>query len=88
MLGSSEADPEGGQWAAWVTGVLEEGGGQVDRPGAAERADDQVAQAGHDLRTGRLFSTRRRDEMQKWRRSRKLVFSNCARMRARARRAG
>jgi hypothetical protein len=27
-------------------GVLAEGGGEVDRPGAAERADDQVAQAG------------------------------------------
>jgi hypothetical protein len=30
--------------------VLAEGGAEVDRPGAAERANDQVAQAGHDLR--------------------------------------
>jgi hypothetical protein len=35
-----------------VAGVLAEGGGEVDRPGVAERADDQVAQAGHDLRAG------------------------------------
>ena len=27
-------------------------GGEVDRPGADEHADDQVAQAGHDLRAG------------------------------------
>jgi hypothetical protein len=32
--------------------VLAEGGGEVDRPGAAERADDQVAQAGHDVGSG------------------------------------
>jgi hypothetical protein len=36
----------------WVTGVVAEGGGQVDRPGAAERADGEVTQAGHDLRAG------------------------------------
>jgi hypothetical protein len=36
----------------WVTGVVAEGGGQVDRPGPAERADGEVPQAGHDLRAG------------------------------------
>ena len=33
----------------WVAGGAAECGGGVDRPSAAERADDQVAQAGHDL---------------------------------------
>jgi hypothetical protein len=47
---SSEGDPEGGAWPGRVAGVLAEGGAEVDRPGAAERANDQVAQAGHDLR--------------------------------------
>jgi hypothetical protein len=50
MSVSSEGDPEGGQGSAWVTGVLAEGGSEVDRPGAAERADGEVAQARHDLR--------------------------------------
>jgi hypothetical protein len=52
MSASSEGDAEGGQGSVWVTGVLAEGGGEVDRPGAAQRADGQVAQAGHDLRAG------------------------------------
>jgi hypothetical protein len=50
--GSSEGDPKGREGSAWVAGVLAEGGGEVDRPGPAEGADDQVAQAGHDLRAG------------------------------------
>jgi hypothetical protein len=29
--------------------VVAEGSGQVDRPSPAQRADDQVAQAGHDV---------------------------------------
>jgi hypothetical protein len=36
MSVSSEGDPEGPEGAAWVEGVLAEGSGQVDRPGAAE----------------------------------------------------
>jgi hypothetical protein len=42
---SSEDDPEGSQGA----GVLAQGG-EVDRPGSGERADGEIAQAGHDLR--------------------------------------
>ena len=37
MSVSSEGDPKGGERPARVTGVLAEGGGEVDRPGAAER---------------------------------------------------
>ena len=33
--------------------MVAERGGEVDRPSAAERADGEVAQAGHDLRAGR-----------------------------------
>jgi hypothetical protein len=32
--------------------VVAQRGGEVDWPGAAERADGEVAQAGHDLRAG------------------------------------
>jgi hypothetical protein len=49
MSVSSESDPEGGQGSAGVTGVAAERGGEVDRPRLAEHADDQVAQAGHDV---------------------------------------
>ena len=48
---SSEGDSEDGQWSAWVVGVAERGG-KVDRPSAGQRADGEVAQAGHDLWTG------------------------------------
>jgi hypothetical protein len=41
MAGSSE----GGQGPGGVAGVATEGGGEVDRPGAAEHADREVAQA-------------------------------------------
>jgi SEC-C motif len=50
MSVSSKADAEGGKWSAWVATVVAQRGGEVDRPGPAEHADDQVAQAGHDLR--------------------------------------
>ena len=46
------SDPEGGQGPGGVAGVVAEGGGEVDRSGAAQHADGQVAQAGHDLRGG------------------------------------
>jgi hypothetical protein len=46
-----QGDPEGGEGSAWVTGVVAERG-EVDRPGTAKRADDKIAQAGHDLRAG------------------------------------
>jgi hypothetical protein len=52
MSVSSESDPEGGQGSAWVAGVVAQGGGEVDRPGPAERSKGEVAQAGHDLRAG------------------------------------
>jgi hypothetical protein len=52
MSGSSEGDPEGGQGSGGVAGVVTEGSGEVDRPRPAEHADDQVAQARHDLRGG------------------------------------
>jgi hypothetical protein len=52
MSGSSEGDPEGGQGPGGVASVATEGGGEVDRPGAAEQADCEVAQAGHDLGAG------------------------------------
>jgi hypothetical protein len=45
MSGSSEGDPEGGQGPGGVAGVATEGGGEVERPGAAEHADREVAQA-------------------------------------------
>ena len=46
MSVSSEADPEGGQGSARVAGMAAWCGGEVDRPGAAEYTDRQVAQAG------------------------------------------
>jgi hypothetical protein len=49
MSVSSEGDGEGGKWSAWVAGMVAERAREVDRPGLAERADDEVAQAGHDL---------------------------------------
>ena len=52
MSVSSEGDSEGVEWSAWVAAVVAERGSEVDWPGAAERADDQVAQAGHDLWAG------------------------------------
>jgi hypothetical protein len=52
MSVSSEGDPEGGERSTWVAGVVAEGGGEVDRPGSAEHADGEVAQAGHDLWAG------------------------------------
>jgi hypothetical protein len=44
------SDPEGGQGPGGVTGLVPQGGGEVDRPSAAQHADGEVAQAGHDLR--------------------------------------
>jgi hypothetical protein len=41
MSGSSEGDPEGGEGSGGVAGVVTEGSGEVDRPGAAEHADGQ-----------------------------------------------
>jgi hypothetical protein len=52
MSVSSVGDSEGGERSAWVAGVVASGGGEVARSGAAQRADDQVAQARHDLRCG------------------------------------
>jgi len=52
MSVSSKADAEGGKWSPWVTAVVAQRGGEVDRPGPAEHAYDEVAQAGHDLRSG------------------------------------
>ena len=52
MSGSSGDDPEGGQGPGGVAGVVSEGGGKVDRPAAAQRADGKVAQARHHLRAG------------------------------------
>src|SRR4029453_13261671 len=52
MSALSEGDAEGGQGSVWVMGVLAEGGGEGGWSGAAQRADGQVAQAGHDLRAG------------------------------------
>ena len=52
MLVSSKADAEGGKWSAWVAAVVAQRGSEVDRPSSAERADDEVAQAGHHLRCG------------------------------------
>jgi hypothetical protein len=49
---SSEGDAEGGQGPGGVAGMVAQRGGEVDRPGPAEHADDEVAQAGHDLRAG------------------------------------
>jgi hypothetical protein len=43
MSVSSEGNPYGGERPARVMGVLAEGGGEVDRPGAAEHADGKVA---------------------------------------------
>jgi hypothetical protein len=52
MSGSSEGDPEGDERPFGVAGVVAEGGGEVDRPGAAERPDREVTQGRHDLRGG------------------------------------
>jgi hypothetical protein len=52
MSVSSKADAEGGKWSAWVAAVVAQRDSEVDRPSSAERADDEVAQAGHDLRCG------------------------------------
>jgi hypothetical protein len=43
MSVSSESDSEGGQGSVWVAGVAASRGGDVDRRGPAEHADDQVA---------------------------------------------
>ena len=50
MSGSSERDSQSGQGPSRVAAVIAQRGGEVDRPRAAKHADDQVAQAGHDLR--------------------------------------
>jgi hypothetical protein len=50
LLGGGDA--EGGQGPGGVAGVVAQRGGEVARPGPAEHADDQVAQAGHDVRAG------------------------------------
>ena len=52
MSGSSEGDPEGGEGAGGVAGVVAEGGGEVDRPRPAEHADGEVTQAGHNVGAG------------------------------------
>jgi hypothetical protein len=38
-----EGDPEGGEGSGGVAGVVPQGSGEVDRPGAAQHADGQVA---------------------------------------------
>ena len=53
MSGSSEGDLEGGQGPGGVAGVVAQGGGEVDRPGAAQHADDEVAQVGYAIRMRR-----------------------------------
>jgi hypothetical protein len=52
MSVSSGADAEGGKWSVWVAAVVAQRDSEVDWPSSAERADDEVAQAGHDLRRG------------------------------------
>jgi hypothetical protein len=52
MLVSSKADAEGGKWSAWVAAVVAQHDSEVDWRSSAERADDEVAQAGHHLRCG------------------------------------
>jgi hypothetical protein len=49
MSGSSEDDAEGGQWPGGVAAVVAERSGDGARLGLVERADDEVAQAGHDV---------------------------------------
>jgi hypothetical protein len=53
MSVSSDADAEGGQWsggvAAVVAHVVTQRGGDGARSAVVERADDEVAQAGHDV---------------------------------------
>jgi hypothetical protein len=51
-VGSSESDSEGGQGSVWVAGLAAERGGDVDRPGPAGHADDQVVQGCHDAWAG------------------------------------
>jgi hypothetical protein len=51
-VGFIGADAEGGKWSVWVAAVVAQRDSEVDRPSSAERADDEVAQAGHDLRCG------------------------------------
>ena len=46
MSVSSKADAEGGKWSAWVAAVVAQRDSEVDWPSSAERADDEVAQAG------------------------------------------
>jgi hypothetical protein len=50
MPGSCEGDPECGEGSGGVTGVVTEGSSEVDRPGAAEHTNDEVAQGRHDVR--------------------------------------
>jgi hypothetical protein len=52
MSGSSKGDPEGSERPRGVAIVVAQRGGKVDRPGSAEHADGEVAQARHDLRGG------------------------------------
>jgi hypothetical protein len=52
MSDSSEGDSEGGEGSGRVASVVAEGSAEVDRPGAAEHADRQVAKARHDVWAG------------------------------------
>jgi hypothetical protein len=52
-VGFIRGDAEGGQGPGGVAGVVAQRGGEVDRLcRPAEGADDEVAQASHDLRAG------------------------------------
>jgi hypothetical protein len=51
-VGFIRGDAEGGQGPGGVAGVVAQRGGEVDRPGPAEHADDQVAQGRHDVGAG------------------------------------
>src|SRR4029450_13170308 len=51
-LRSWVSDREGGQGPGGVAGVVAQGGGEVDRPGAAQRANGEVAQGRHDVGAG------------------------------------
>jgi hypothetical protein len=52
MSGSSGDDSGGGERPGGVAGVVSKRGGEVDRSGAAQRADGEVAQGGHDVPAG------------------------------------
>jgi hypothetical protein len=46
MSDSSEGDPEAGDGSGGVASVVAEGSGELDRPGAAEHTDRQIAGEG------------------------------------------